>query len=632
MSQLTTATQSPVSRLLFTNDPPSQEETSIIEEAIVIAETELTVLPGARDETPAFSYSDVIMKRSEALQDFIRAHRSLLSIKRHLPPELWSLIFEYGIGDHYTRGCTDITQVTRFASVCRLWRSVALSNPRLWARLPSFSLMKKKTRDHAYIRHIETIMERSCEVLLSLHVSAHFQEVLCHPLLDMLVKASKRWGHLILDSTAMTVEGLRVFGLLPCLHTLNLGVDNLKPIPRTVTVFREAPALRTVNLRGLWPVTIELPWQQLDCYSEDSSRSVGFAHVLRHSAQLQQLSYRTHFVPLELSEDLPRTTFTKLTSLKLHHSQYEPSFGPLLANLTLPALEDVRITTFDEQLIDQLIKMVRRCQLKELSLFTPRQNLERGKFSQLLHSTPFLERLDVSDIPADDLEQLSTCHVVPHLRSLTIHINWHPHPEPAIIDDQRINALAQSRCSPDRSTLQRKDCLRLEHFSLVFQQSQYCLGTHAALEGWGNIGRSPNEWAELLRISKSLEEVSQPRGLHLRTRFYPSKPRLNIAQLKTAINELIALSDIDSRVLLHSHVICHIQNALRDIRDTASGVDRECIFDSWKLLNQEWISRAITEGLVLKWIRRGQVSLEYCVDKQNVADCLFGTEDPVVRA
>jgi hypothetical protein len=120
-----------------------------------------------------------------------------------------------------------------------------------------------------------------------------------------------------------------------------------------------------------------------------------------------------------------------------------------------------------------------------------------------------------------------------------------------IVDPQRFNALAESRCSLERLSFNEGGCLRLQEFILVFQTVQDCLSSHAALERWDVVRRSQTEWKILEDYTKKLEMATKPQPVlrppHSRVVVHNG---MDAAYLQNTLRKLGELPEMDSRVLL----------------------------------------------------------------------------------
>ncbi|KAF9446348.1 hypothetical protein P691DRAFT_211532 [Macrolepiota fuliginosa MF-IS2] len=622
---------SPVPHLLPNNNPPSQEDIELVQIALQKTNWEIACFQRGRDGGPPTARD---LEEIEALQEFIHAHKPLLSITRRLPSEIWALIFEHTISNRqYTPECSDISQITKLSFVCRTWRFIALSTPCLWGNLPSFQLNKRKTLNQDYCRRVQTILERGCETPISFHVKAPFENVESHPLLKLLSEHSRRWRHAIFKTTAITCEGLKVFDQLPVLHTLDLEADNLKALPPVVTVFRNAPALRIVKIKHLWPVEIELPWHQLEEYAESRGGPLNLTQLLEHSRNLRHLSYYPPSIERATGLHFPPAVFRELTSLRLHCAYMETS-NILLNNITLPVLTDIQVTTH-ENIFDPLINLVRRskCSLRRLAFSSPSYEAPAGKLTELLLLTPSLEELDINDAPAEDLTHLLQPSIVPYLRTLVVGSGIHSPLKPDGFDNQLFTALARFRCSAERTSPQEGDCVRLEEFRLVFLRPEECLSSHIILEGWDGAPVSQDIWETLLGCVASLGEGIN--SLRLRGRWQEKLNKTpDTARIKMALGMLESTPDVDSRVILRSNatycipVLSHLVVSKR-----ISNVNQKAIADIASTLDRIWRVRAEEDNLMLNWIRRGEHSLTYYPDHTKgigVTEFLYGIPEPLL--
>ncbi len=141
-------TQTNVMSLLGTNHVPTEEERRVIEQSLDDHELELA---GLQDEI--IELRQTINARQSAArkaQDIIDAHRLLLenSPMRTLLPEILGEIFEaycnlYPLPDFsywdYRRRNTLMKSRMELLHVCRRWRTIALSTPRIWSAFPLFA-------------------------------------------------------------------------------------------------------------------------------------------------------------------------------------------------------------------------------------------------------------------------------------------------------------------------------------------------------------------------------------------------------------------------------------------------------------------------------------------------------------
>ncbi|KAJ8095465.1 hypothetical protein PM082_023235 [Marasmius tenuissimus] len=115
----------PFSHVLNTNYPPSIEEKHSIRDLIREPEEQIRLL----DEEMSR-----LQTRRQKLKQFVDLHRALLSPFRQLTADVWRMIFFETLPDNILGLCTRTTKSSPLllTTICRLWREVALSTPRLW--------------------------------------------------------------------------------------------------------------------------------------------------------------------------------------------------------------------------------------------------------------------------------------------------------------------------------------------------------------------------------------------------------------------------------------------------------------------------------------------------------------------
>ncbi|KII85593.1 hypothetical protein PLICRDRAFT_116136, partial [Plicaturopsis crispa FD-325 SS-3] len=122
---------SSVSQLLRNNEPPSSAETRSARDMLVEAkrrlaavETELAGVQNAQSQ---------LWTERQMLKDSIMNLENILSPCRRLPAELLSEIFTFCLPPMVTPHSD--TAPLLLTLVCRKWRAIALSTPRLWASI-----------------------------------------------------------------------------------------------------------------------------------------------------------------------------------------------------------------------------------------------------------------------------------------------------------------------------------------------------------------------------------------------------------------------------------------------------------------------------------------------------------------
>ncbi|KAJ7178163.1 hypothetical protein C8R46DRAFT_1346390 [Mycena filopes] len=255
-----------------------------------------------------------------------------------LPPEIVSEIFVHFLPVYPRRA----PRKGRYSPVvltqiCRLWREIAVSTPRLWRTFKIF-LRWSADDDADQVR----ALERSGSCPLSVHLASLATEP-APPILHKLMAHKNRWEHLKL--AVYTPNLSAIVGPFPLLHTLTAVVWLMgrQAITHRSTAFRDAPLLRRVTLAGYEEIFRDmLPWAQLTVL------------VIEHIAEtqcLRILALAPHLVYCDLTlrlvgeNDAPsHVSLTQLKTLKFRTSVYHPHPTMLATfSLQVPALQRLHI-------------------------------------------------------------------------------------------------------------------------------------------------------------------------------------------------------------------------------------------------------------------------------------------------
>jgi hypothetical protein len=123
---------SPVPHLLNTNHSPSHMEAGLIRTSISQVQADLAEID--YELASMQTATAEIQRKRQSLLSFCEGHKHLLSPVRRIAPETLSDIFMWCLMEfwvdafqscNYTRIC--------LSRVCRFWRDVALSTPKMWA-------------------------------------------------------------------------------------------------------------------------------------------------------------------------------------------------------------------------------------------------------------------------------------------------------------------------------------------------------------------------------------------------------------------------------------------------------------------------------------------------------------------
>ncbi|KAJ6559988.1 hypothetical protein B0H19DRAFT_890834, partial [Mycena capillaripes] len=121
---------SPFIDILHTNALPSDSECQRIRHFLADSEKELDHLTEELERLDALR-KEILQKRRH-LQEFIDAHRALLSPVRRLPEDIVRAIFMASLPSTRNPAISGQETPLLLCQICRSWRNTALATPRLW--------------------------------------------------------------------------------------------------------------------------------------------------------------------------------------------------------------------------------------------------------------------------------------------------------------------------------------------------------------------------------------------------------------------------------------------------------------------------------------------------------------------
>ncbi|KAJ7472636.1 hypothetical protein FB451DRAFT_1089514, partial [Mycena latifolia] len=231
------ATDTPFKDLLHTNTVPSDTECQRIHELLVGPRKEVDKISDEIDHLQSL-INELAGKRAH-LTEFIDAHLALVSPARRLPEDVVAEIFTAALPSDRNAVMSGAESPLLLCHICRAWRRLALSTPRLWATLhivapgtPS-ELLEIDER-------INTWLSQSGSLPLSISI------VRCQTtafgfdiskLLETLIRFSNRWNHLHLSLTSHS--SFKPFATLapedvPMLRSLVLDAFSIWDSPPTI--------------------------------------------------------------------------------------------------------------------------------------------------------------------------------------------------------------------------------------------------------------------------------------------------------------------------------------------------------------------------------------------------------------
>ncbi|KAJ7243960.1 hypothetical protein C8J57DRAFT_1191488 [Mycena rebaudengoi] len=303
---------------------------------------------------------------SEKRQTIFRRLDAVIYPVLTLPSEITAEIFMHYLGNFpvitHERALKTYPPLL-LASVCREWRRVALSFPRLWATLRlKWDLETVNCREHLLERWL--LRAGSCPLDLDLSGSDLTKSksissaiVQYAPQLRKLTLTPPQSASHFSSATAPAQ---------PCFPVLQtLTVDFTGRFDETITTFGDAPRLREVCISGGSRFRIDLPWNQLTRLDLNNSNVASSLKVLEQTPNLEALSFYTH---TKFDDDQ-----THVVMKKLHTLRFDPcSAWELLYFLTAPALKTLELAfpTESDDDLDALCSFISRssCTVQALHL------------------------------------------------------------------------------------------------------------------------------------------------------------------------------------------------------------------------------------------------------------------------
>ncbi|KAF8549584.1 hypothetical protein OG21DRAFT_569652 [Imleria badia] len=291
-------------------------------------------------------------KNSSHVRGSLLTHQALISPARRIPPEVLSEAFYHCLPKTPYVTPRDVEAPMVLTRVCRHWRAVAMSTPRLWS---SLSIHLQKIACEAYRRGCESWLARAKSVPLAIRVLNDVNMFGADP---TLLESVVLWLRpLISQSTDLWWHGPSLPTLFVPMPDTDLPIQHLR-----ITSHRDTPAihfpgparrLRTVSLQCLnYDLQsldgIHLPW--------DNLLELNMHFALFSSALFVQLltrcgDLRTLFVScLSADEDqravlraLPPGSITHPRLRRIEIKVIRAGLEAIFSALTLPALEDLDV-------------------------------------------------------------------------------------------------------------------------------------------------------------------------------------------------------------------------------------------------------------------------------------------------
>ncbi|KAJ7475229.1 hypothetical protein B0H11DRAFT_1728048 [Mycena galericulata] len=335
-----------------------------------------------------------LLRPHRLIEEHIAVRRTLDSVFYYpiltIPPEIMEEIFVFCLPDEEDGPLIPDPSLAPLVllNICKHWRSIALSTPRLWCSI-RVNLRPQQLQNS--ISLLRCWLARSLSRPLSVGVVYMNYEDNPSPdaLIDALTQSSAQWRDVRLELPFKDLQRLNgIEGHVPLLKKLLIGptdayfagMQGLRIAP--ITAFSDAPSLREVHLVTGFPFTLELPWAQLTELKATSLSVCECLEILEASPALVRctLSLRQSF------DTASATRIPPLEHLEVLTLRTSGFHADLLHCLTLPALRELQFH-------------VASTASSETSLLKILSFLERSAVTGCLKQIRFSGMLDLYGIP-----------------------------------------------------------------------------------------------------------------------------------------------------------------------------------------------------------------------------------------
>ncbi|KAJ7757709.1 hypothetical protein DFH07DRAFT_919534 [Mycena maculata] len=319
--------------------------------------------------------------RRQALLDFIADHRRVVTPLRTFPNEILSEIFvQCAERDPSCKWDPRTNPEWILVQVCRRWRTVALSTPRIWGRIFISDEISKRWLESRRISEasVKTILsrqlERSGEVPLAINFSVHvldLPDAVAQNILDALFLAAYRWQDVNLCVTAYHrfFQPHTPTTSFPQLRTLFLNHEyqptaSMSNSNDPCQFFKSVPCLKELGFRG--HSHSHAPWVLTRIHAFPLSqikKLILKTHFYQMSDALNILRSALNVVELSLEEWYKRKEdtviqYTPVILQSLRTLSFKEADTSVLSHIVVPALRELAIDGYSP-LADQTVFLTR---------------------------------------------------------------------------------------------------------------------------------------------------------------------------------------------------------------------------------------------------------------------------------
>jgi hypothetical protein len=418
----------PVPDILGTNHLAPASQTRIICDTISAAQADISQLDVEIIRLRAVL--DGLMHKREALHTYTHQHMALVAPVRRLPPEILSEIFIqckdtkwfdplYGVLDTPRLDMAPLL----LGSVCRRWRMIALSTPRLWASV-GLTIRPKYLKSDVLL--VKTWLARAgtCPLSIALGSSGSYSNDM-RSLMKVFLLHCERWYDVRL-SLPLSVLG----SLSPARNRLaslqKLGI--YESFNEIVDVFECAPQLRSVYLPfNNRTLMIKVPWNQLQHF-DLGGKVDKCLELLRLAPNLKTCRLRLFF--FQVSQTNPPVQLSHLRHITIRGSP-----AHIFNMLLLPKLHEICIDIehYSWTTAPQFTSLLSQCSLECLSFSADVYNVSDDDMIQILlacsslvqlrlrnHGTRCMTKSFLAQFAHDQASESSKMLLVPRLHTIIV--------------------------------------------------------------------------------------------------------------------------------------------------------------------------------------------------------------------
>ncbi|KAJ7659757.1 hypothetical protein DFH06DRAFT_1130510 [Mycena polygramma] len=348
-----------------------------------------------------------------------------------LPTEIIIEIFVRCLADKVVLPSSDTLPMV-LGSVCRQWRSIALSTPTLWASL-ELTLDPNLPREFYIV--LETWLSRSGQQPLTLSASYQCDSATSSSEALTLLLTNHADHMVDLELWLPRTDLVRVFdtfsGTFPLLESLQVfdtepGVDIG---PCAFSVLKTCPRLREVlsNNATLHPRPDGIPWAQLNRFQGYDLNPLNACGILRATPLLEECTLEFDVeTDTDISTEPAIRSLSKLRSLKFLGGTQEVHDHGIFDIVTLPALRQLEVGLEDHTL-PRFLSFLSRSSCRLLSLRL-RCDIAPLNLVRCLGALPHLLELSLTHaqhiLPLNTLATILRAHnsyrYAPHLQTFKI--------------------------------------------------------------------------------------------------------------------------------------------------------------------------------------------------------------------